>query len=119
MLRLVDWEYYSSLHSKIREREFYEAEELAEKEVQRMIGWVRWADITEETFGVDVLKDCICDVIDQLAVYDRSGSGKGLSSVSNDGYSESYVIQTESQKRNEIQNLIRASLSGTGLIGAY
>ena len=115
----VTWEYYSSLHDKVKETEFEKAEALAEKEVQSVIGWIRLANITEETFGYDQLKDCICNVIDKMAVDSKSGEGKGFSSASNDGYSESYAVQTEEQLRSELQSSIRAWLSGTGLVGAY
>lgn len=119
MSQLVKWEYYSSLHSIVTEEDFNRAELLAEKEVQRVIGWIRWANITEETFGYEQLQDCICNVIDKMSTDAQSGKGKGLSGVSNDGYSESYVVQTEEQLRNELQNSIRAWLGGTGLVGAY
>lgn len=119
MSQFVDWEYYSSLHNIVTEEDFDRAEGLAEKEVQRVIGWIRWANITEETFGYEQLQDCICNVIDKMAADAKSGKGKGLSGVSNDGYSESYVVQTEEQLRKELQGSIRAWLSGTGLVGAY
>ena len=115
----VTWEYYSSLHDTVNEDDFDRAEALAEKEVQRVIGWIRWANITEEIFGYEQLKDCICNVIDKMAADSKSGKGKGISSASNDGYSESYVIQTEEQLRSELRSSIRAWLSGTGLVGAY
>lgn len=115
----VTWEYYISFHNRVRQEEFARAEALAEKEVQRVIGWIRWANITEEMFGYEQLKDCICNVIDKMAVDMQSGKGKGISSVSNDGYSESYVVQTEEQLRSELQSSIRSWLSGTGLVGAY
>lgn len=119
MSQLVDWEYYSSLHNTVKQDDFDRAEALAEKEAQLVIGWIRWANITEETFGYEQLKDCICNVIDKMAVDAKSGKGKGVSSVSNDGYSESYVVQTEEQLRSELRASIRAWLSGTGLVGAY
>lgn len=119
MSQFVDWEYYSSLHTIVTEEAFEQSEALAEKEIQRVIGWIRWAGITGDTFGFEQLKDCICNVMDKMAVDARSGKGKGISSVSNDGYSESYVVQTEEQLRNELESSIRAWLSGTGLAGAY
>lgn len=115
----VNWEYYSSLFEKVSEEEFPKAERLAEKEVQQVIGPIRWADITENTFGYEQLQDCICKTIDKMADDAESGKGKGISSVSNDGYSESYVVQTEEQLRSELHSSIRAWLSGTGLVGAY
>ena len=115
----VTWEYYSSLYSKIPKDNFDKAESLAEKEVCAVIGPIRWASITADTFGFKQLQDCICKVIDKMAEDNNSGKGKGVSSVSNDGYSESYVVQTEEQLRNELHSSIRAWLSGTGLVGAY
>lgn len=119
MSQIVTWEYYSSLHSIITENDFEEAEAGAEKEVQRVIGPLRWAAITENTFGYEQLKECICAVMHKLAADRKSGKGKGLSAVSNDGYSESYAVQTEEQLKYELWRLIRAWLRGTGLVGAY
>ena len=115
----VTWEYYSSLSNKIQKEEFEKAEKLAEKEVCAVIGPIHWATITANTFGFEQLQDCICKVMDKMAEDEKSGKGKGISSVSNDGYSESYVVQTEEQLRNELKSSIRSWLSGTGLVGAY
>ena len=115
----VNWEYYSSLHNTVKEDDFERLEAIAEKEVCNVIGPIRWANISDETFGYGQLKDCICNVIDKMAADVKSGKGKGVSSVSNDGYSESYVVQTEEQLRSEMQSSIRSWLSGTGLVGAY
>lgn len=120
MSNIVDWEYYNSLYENISDAyEFDRLEARAESEVCSVIGPIRWANITEDTFGYKQLKNCICNVINKLVQNEKSGTGKGLSGVSNDGYSESYVIQTESQARTELQSSIRAWLSGTGLVGAY
>ena len=119
MSQIVNWEYYSSLHDIVNENDFEKAEIRAEKEVCQVIGPIRWATITTDTFGYSQLQDCICNVIDKMASDKKSGKGKGVSSVSNDGYSENYVVQTEEQLRTELQSSIRAWLSGTGLVGAY
>lgn len=119
MSQKVTWEYYSSLYSTIAKENFEKAEAQAEKEVRTVIGPIRWAEITPNTFGYEQLQDCICKVMDKMAVDNKSGKGKGVASVSNDGYSESYVVQTEEQLRSELQSSIRAWLSGTGLVGAY
>lgn len=120
MSKIVDWEYYSSLFDKVTdEKDFLNLENRAEMEVSAVIGPIRWVNITADAFGYQQLQACICQVINRLAENELSGAGKGLSSASNDGYSESYVIQTESQQREELQKAIRAWLSGTGLVGAY
>lgn len=120
MSRIVDWEYYSSLYDTDNLQENFHTLELrAEKEVCQVIGPIRWAMITEDTFCYEQLKDCICHVMHKLCENAESGIGKGLVSASNNGYSENYAIQTESQQKEELQRSIRAWLSGTGLVGAY
>lgn len=119
MPQIVTWEYYDSLYNTLDVTEFDKAEPLAEKEVRAVIGPIRWAAITEDTFGYEQLQDCICNVMHKMQEDAKSGKGQGISSVSNDGYSESYVVQTAEQLRGELQNSIRAWLSGTGLVGAY
>lgn len=119
MSAIVSWEYYSSLHSKVSQDDFAKAEALAEKEVKLVVGWPRWNVLDPDAFYYEQLQDCICNVIDKTADMQKSAAGKGIGSVSNDGYSESYVVQTESQAKAELQSCIRAWLSGTGLAGAY
>lgn len=119
MSQIVTWEYDSSLFNNISKDDFDRIEAEAEKAVCRVIGPIRWKTITKETFGYDLLKDCICNTMKRLAEQEVSGAGKGLASASNDGYSESYVVQTENQAREELNSSIRAWLSGTGLVGAY
>lgn len=119
MSQIVNWEYYSSLFQKVKEEEFIRLESLAEREVQLVIGWIRWSNIVPEDFYYEQLQYCICRVVNALAENEKSGKGKGVSSVSNDGYSESYTLQTEQQVRFELQSSIKAWLSGTGLVGAY
>lgn len=119
MSQIVTWEYYSSLFSKIGKENFEKAEKQAEMEVCNVIGPIRRANITADIFGYEQLQNCICKVMDKMAEDDKSGKGKGISSASNDGYSESYAIQTEEQLRAELQSSIKAWLSGTGLVGAY
>ena len=122
MAAIVDWSYYSSLHNIITdETEFTTAEALAEQEVRSVIGPVRWSEINTDTFGYDVLQDCICNVIDKQTQDARSGKGRGVVSASNDGYSESYAseAQTREALTEEIRGCIRQWLSGSGLVGAY
>lgn len=52
-----------------------------------------------------------------MAVQDASGMGTGITSVSNDGYSESYKVTTVQEKETQLTSVIRSGLSGTGLAG--
>lgn len=118
-MAIVSWSDYNSLYSKISETDFPRYEALAEKEVRKVIGFIRWESINEDTYGYDVLKDCICNVMDKIVDDEQSGRGRGVTSVSNDGYSESYALSSESDLRNEMVSAIKGWLSGTGLVGAY
>ena len=119
MSALVSWEYYSSLHNKVTEQDFSKAEALAEKEVSIVIGLPRWSEIATDTFGFETLQDCICNVIDIMADNDASGVGRGIVSVSNDGYTEHYAASKADEVRKDLQKSIRSMLSSTGLVGAY
>lgn len=121
MATIVDWSYYSSLHDVVKQADFETAEVLAEQEVRSVIGPIRWAEINSDTFGYDVLKDCICNVMDKVAKDAATGKGTGVASVSNDGYSESYAgsAQTREALTEETRGCIRKWLSGTGMVGAY
>lgn len=117
---LVTWEYYCSLHNKVSEDNFSMAEMLAEKEIREVIGMIRWSNITVDTFGYEILQDCICNVIDRMQDDQMVAGRIGLSSVSNDGYTESYNGSTSAVGINEeLKYSIRQWLSGTGLVGAY
>lgn len=119
MQQFVNWEYYNSLYPNADPEEFAVFMPLAEKEVSIVVGIIRFAHIDEDTFGLGQLKDCICFTTNRMIENSKSGKGKGVSSVSNDGYSESYVVQTEDQLRTELHTSIKSWLSGTGLVGAY
>jgi hypothetical protein len=116
---IVDWEHYYSLYPTADQTTFTNLRSLAEREVRSVIGTHRWNSIDPTHFYYDQLRDCICRVINMLAEYTGGGAGKGLASVSNDGYSESYVVQTQVQVGTEIRMCIIRWLSGTGLVGAY
>lgn len=118
-MAIVSWSDYNSLYSKIKQEDFDRYEALAEKEIKRVIGPIRWANINEDVFGYDALKDCVCNVMDKIIEDEQSGRGRGVTSVSNDGYSETYALANESDLMNEMASSIRAWLSGTGLVGAY
>ena len=115
MAALVSWEYYSSLYSVVTEDQFETAEALAEKEVIKVVGFIHWSELNlqhleDEIYG-DQLMDCICKVINYRAEAPKA-QGRGVASVSNDGYSESYVLQTQSQADEELGKNIRAGCPG-------
>lgn len=119
MHNIVTWEYYHSQSSKAKQDEFNQLEAQAERHIASVVGHYRWSNIQESAFYFGQLKDCICAVVDRLVDLNRGGAGKGVASVSNDGYSENYVVRTPSEYDNEIRACIVRGLSGTGLVGAF
>lgn len=119
MAAMVDWEYYNSLYNTVDQPTFHRLEPLAEKQVRTIIGTQRWNSINTEAFYYAQLMDCVCAMVNKLSVREGSGVGMGLSSVSNDGYTENYTVQTQSQMANELRSCVVEWLSGTGLVGAY
>lgn len=115
----VTWELYNSLYTIISEDKFPAKEMEAESRVRSVIGPVRYAEITPETFGFDILQETIMKVMNLLVEKEKSGAGKGITSVSNDGYSESYAQTTKEEVDAELRATIVAMLSGTGMVGAY
>lgn len=118
MSTLLTWEQYSSLHSKAKADEFDNLEIEAEFEARAVIG-PRFDMINAETYGFKQLQECLCRIIDAKKDAQTSAVGKGVASVSNDGYSETYAITTTSDMQENLRKDIASWLSGTGLIGAY
>lgn len=86
--------------------------------MRRVIG-PRFQSITPDSFGFDILQETICKTMDAQAEQEKSGAGRGLQSISNDGYSETYATTTAEAAAEEMAANIRAWLSGTGMAGAY
>lgn len=98
---VVDWEYYNSHFSKISEEQFnehvYQSQRLVLKRLPK-----DFAEYTESE-QIDI-KDCICNVLNYKSVAEASANG--VSSISNDGYSESYVQQSKSDVNDNVNSII-------------
>ena len=123
----IDREYYISLFEEIPDAEFKKLLQKAELRIKRMThNRVEefWRNYKEETATLfhrmvyDQIRQTECEVIHALYVQESSGMGDGIASVSNDGYSESYKIATNQDKEEQLDNIVRSGLSGTGLAGA-
>ncbi len=125
-MSMVTWEYYSSLFAKVPREEFDRLESQAERYANRVTGnrVSRFMEAYEletatafQTKIYDAVCFTLCEVVNKLYVLSTSGAGSGLSSVSNDGYTESYKVTTEEELQAEIDIVIRMGLSGTGMAG--
>lgn len=123
----INWEYYSSLYSVVPEEEF---DRLYMKASGKFDVYTHMrAKNFEIAFDNDTATDfqkqvhtqiqnTVCELMDALYVQEISGMGTGITSVSNDGYSESYKITTAAEKEAQLHAIVKNGLSGTGLAGA-
>lgn len=116
MSNYVDWAYYSSHFPNVSESEFSLLNLQAQKKIDILTN--RRSQTVVDTYKVDQLKDCVCNLINAIDQQNKSGLGDGVASVSNDGYSETYSVITKDQKEIELKSVARQWLSGTGLMGA-
>lgn len=124
----ITWEQYCSLCNSITDvKEFDRLSRLAEIKLNA-ITHMR-AKQFEEAFDEDAatdfqrqvhmqIQDTFCQLLSAMSVQEASGMGTGITSVSNDGYSESYKVTTAQEKEAQLTSVIRSGLSGTGLAGA-
>ncbi len=123
----ITWEEYSSICTEVPKEaftRFCRKAEISLDEVTHMRAGRFLSEYDEEQatdFQKQVygqIKMTMCDLIDAIYTRDTSGMGTGIASVSNDGYSETYHIKTESEMKAQMTAIIRNGLSGTGLAGA-
>ena len=123
----VTWEYYSSLSNNVDNNSFERMKSRAESFVdvfthnrvkQFVDSYVENEATDFEKMVMNAIQLTLCDLIDKMDALDKSHAATGLTSVSNAGYSESYQKMTETDKKTELQSVIRNGLAGTGLAGA-
>ena len=115
----MDWEDYHSRFagSKLTEEQFTAMAYQACSRVKRLCRpYVLKAVLeNEDDYRNDRLKDAVCCVRYEQG---KVGVGTGVTSVSNDGYSESYAVTKKTDADLELDTLAKAQLYGTGLMGA-
>lgn len=124
----ITWEQYRSLYPNIAdETEFDRLSKLAEIKLNSITHMraKRFEDAYNEETATDFqrqvhaqIQDTFCQLLATMSVQEASGMGTGITSVSNDGYSESYKVTTTQEKEDQITSVVRSGLSGTGLAGA-
>lgn len=124
----IDWGFYNSLFDKITDEDsfnrIYKKAELYFDTHTHFRAKTFMKEFDEtiasdfEIMKANAIKMTICELINNMFVQEMSEMGIGISSVSNDGYSESYKITTAAEKEIQLMMVIRSGLSGTGLAGA-
>ena len=111
---IIDWEYYSShFPSPIPERKFAAVEAQAELEFEKVVPAYLRNELSENR-----KKDTIFQICNFLYANADLFSGRSVASASNNGYSESYAVQTTAQAKEELRKLIYDCI-GTRLAGVF
>lgn len=97
---VLDWEYYNSHFPKLSEDEFKSYSYGAERKVLKLLP--KTFEEYTQSEQTDI-KDCICNVLNYQSI---SNKATGLASISNDGYSESYVNKEQTQLNDDIYSII-------------
>lgn len=123
----ITWEYYSSLYSDVSEEDFEKLNKKASAKLDLLTHLraksfeAAYDEITATDFQKQVhaqIQNTVCELINAINMQEISGMGTGITSVSNDGYSETYKVTTAVEKEAQLLTIVRAGLSGTGLAGA-
>ncbi|MGO5053641.1 hypothetical protein ACTQ6A_14235 [Lachnospiraceae bacterium LCP25S3_G4] len=110
----IDWEYYNSHFKKVEKSIFDQLIGEAEAIVS-----INTNGRSDEATGYKLarVKNCVCNVLNELASQEKNGAGNGVNSVSNKGYSENYALVTREQAEEQLRKVCIKWLSGTGLMG--
>lgn len=126
-MSFISWEDYSLMCAEVPEEEFARQRRNAEIKINAVTHMRagRFLSEYDSEQATDFQKQVysqiqatMCDLVNALYTRETSGMGTGIASTSNDGYSETYHIKTETEMEVQIVSLIRNGLSGTGLVGA-
>lgn len=113
-MALIDWEYYNSHFPRvIQQSDFSAVETQAEAEFNRIV-----PQYLQDTLTDAIKQNTIFAVCNYLYTQAQGSAGSGVSSVSNNGYSESYVVTTQDQAETELREIVYSKI-GTRLAGAF
>lgn len=112
MSQIIDWEYYNShFPNSIPEEQFEAIEQQAEIEYEAVVKPYMNVSAVKE-------RDCIFKLCNFIYENKDVLYGKPVTSVSNNGYSESYGVQNFTQAAEQMKELIYSTI-GTRLAGAF
>lgn len=112
----IDWEYYDSLFpDKLSTDDFEKLLPQAELKIEVMTH-MRCQGVSG--YKLERVKAAVANLVTTMCEQDQTRDRKGIASVSNAGYSESYLNVTAEQDEAELEKVCCKWLSGTGLMGA-
>lgn len=111
----IDGEYYDSLFpDKLDEDEFLRLLPQAELKIE-VLTHMRCQGVSG--YKLERVKAAVANLVTAMHEQEQARDRKGIASVSNDGYSETYLNVTTEQEDAELEKICRKWLSGTGLMG--
>lgn len=120
----INWEYYNSYFPKLSQDDFTQIQPVAERKLdiythnRALTFFNEYVELGATDYQKRVyaqIKDAVCVIINRI--YDNRRRKAGVTSVSNDGYSESFEGVNETDLEGELRSVAFNSLSGTGLMG--
>lgn len=113
----IDWETYSRLYPADPEDGFYRLLDDAELRMDTLTA-NRWRAVTEEDWRSKRVRRCFAEILHLSIGLEQNPAALGITSVSNDGYSESYAKVTPEETDKQARSAALKWLSGTGLVSA-
>lgn len=110
----VDWAYYNVNFPQLTQDEF---ETLLPQAERRVEIYTHFRCRTATGGQLEQVKAAVSNMVNAIADQNSTGAGSGVTSVSNDGYSESYANVTKELADAELRGICFRWLSGTGLMG--
>lgn len=113
----VTYPYFQSMGLSMEEADFTRLLPLAVRRLE-ILTHQRAHALKEGDYRLSRMRDAICNLVSYLALQEKNPQSKGITSISNDGYSESYANVSAQVAETNLQSLCRCWLSGTGLMSA-
>lgn len=112
MSQIIDWEYYiSHFPNIVPEKQFDVVEQQAQIEYRKIVK--PYMDIELEDMQNAVFQLCNFLYANQSVL-----TGKAVTAVNNNGYSENYAVQTKEQAEDAMRELVYDCI-GTRLAGMF
>ena len=111
----ASFDYYAQYYNEVDADEFEKLAHMASRKLDTLTGR-RAASATG--YKAEALKDACCALVNMIKQQQTAAELRGISSVSNDGYSEHYTHLTPEQEEEQLRAEAFKWLYGTGLMGA-
>ncbi len=113
----VTYAYYSAAFRMVDEAEFARLLPQAVRKLD-ILTHRRARRLESGDYRLDQFRDAVCNLVNYLHTQEETGQGRGVTSISNDGYSESYAAASPDVAETNLRSVCACWLSGTGLMSA-